>query len=109
MKDGAIIKTVNSLFELDGIEFGNKCDHIKRKEFNDIYCVKYLHEDKLLLVSSSDSTIRIYDENDADSSKLIKVLSGGHNESEILSLEVSLNMGIIASGSANGLLSIWSL
>jgi len=109
LKDGTLLKTVNSLTELDGIEFGNKCEHIKRKECNDIYSVKYLSEDKLLLVASSDSTIRMYDENDADSSELIKVLSGGHNESEILSLEVSLNMGIIGSGSANGLLSVWSL
>jgi len=109
LKDGTLLKTVNSLTELDGIEFGNKCEHIKRKECNDIYSVKYLNEDKLLLVASSDSTIRMYDENDADSSELIKVLSGGHNGSEILTLEVSHNMGIIGSASANGLLSIWSL
>lgn len=40
----------------------------------------YSHEEKLLIAAYQDSTIRIYDESDAEESVLIKVLSGGHKE-----------------------------
>lgn len=43
----------------------------------------YHHEEKLLIAAYSDSTIRIYDEGDAEESVLLKVLSGGHKECEI--------------------------
>lgn len=43
----------------------------------------YNTEEKLLIACYSDSTIRIYDESDAEESILMKVLSGAHKDSEI--------------------------
>ena len=40
--------------------------------------------EKLLITSAWDSTIRIFDEEDTEESNEIKVLSGGHEESEIV-------------------------
>jgi WD40 repeat protein len=61
----------------------------------------------LLIASYWDSTIRIYDENDAEESVLIKVLSGGHREAEINCLAFSPNLSLLASGSSNGMIAIW--
>ena len=47
----------------------------------------YITEEKLLIATYWDSTIRIYDEEDAEESQLLKVLSGGHKESEISGLQ----------------------
>ncbi len=49
----------------------------------------YIHEEKLLIASYSDSTIRIYDESESEESVLIKVLSGGHMNAEIVCLVYS--------------------
>jgi WD40 repeat protein len=73
--------------------------------------MKYIHSDNLLVVGSSDGTIRIYDQSDQESNKseLLKVLSGGHKNQEVISLEVCKEMDIVMSGSVNGILSIWSI
>ena len=67
----------------------------------------YIAKEKLLVASYWDSTIRIYDEGDAEESQLLKVLSGGHKESEIQCFNYSSKMSILVSGSSNGLIAIW--
>jgi len=49
----------------------------------------YLQTEKLLICSSWDSTIRIFDEENNEESNEIKVLYGGHEDSEILCLAYS--------------------
>lgn len=49
----------------------------------------YNHEEKLLIAAYQDSTIRIYDESDAEESVILKVLSGAHRDSEITSIAYS--------------------
>ena len=67
----------------------------------------YIAKEKLLVASYWDSTIRIYDEGDAEESYLLKVLSGGHKESEIQCFNYSSKMSILVSESSNGLIAIW--
>jgi WD40 repeat protein len=67
----------------------------------------YNHEEKLLIAAYSDSTIRIYDEDDAEESTLLKVLSGGHKEASIQVLAYSARLSMLASGSANGMIALW--
>ncbi|EGR31709.1 hypothetical protein IMG5_103530, partial [Ichthyophthirius multifiliis] len=107
MKNGEIIKQVNDFKEIDNSEFSKKQYHIQKKENNDVSCIIFIHEENLLVASFFDSTIRIYDESEADQSELVKVLSGGHSDSEILVLSYSSKQYILASGAANGTIALW--
>lgn len=69
----------------------------------------YLREERLLITASWDSTIRIYDESEPEESILLRVFSGGHLESEILSLAYSSHLSLLASGSSNGIIAVWDL
>ena len=109
MKNGEFMKKVNLTTEIEGAEFANKHGHIKKKENNEVSNLIYLREERLLISASWDSTIRIYDESEPEESVLLRVFSGGHMESEILSLAYSSHLSLLASGSANGFIAIWDL
>lgn len=88
----------------------NKMQHIKKRDKNnEISHIIYLQKEKLLISSSWDSTIRIYDEEDPEESVLLKILSGGHQESEITALAYSTQYFLIGSGSNNGIVGIWDI
>ena len=65
----------------------------------------------LLLSSSLDSTIQIYDERDYDTSIKLRAYKGGHTihqkKLEILCMDFNYELSQIASGSSNGLIVIW--
>lgn len=61
-----------------------------------------------MIATYQDSTIRIYDEADAEESVLLKVLSGAHREAEISQITYSQKMNLMASGSSNGIIAIWN-
>lgn len=83
MKNGEFLKNVNSPDEIENSEFSKKQHHLIKKENNEISRIMYNTEEKLLIACYSDSTIRIYDESDAEESILMKVLSGAHRDAEI--------------------------
>ena len=83
--------------------------NLKKRDTLDISGTIYLHEEKLLISASHDSTIRIYDEADPEESTLLKVLCGGNQNAEILSVSYSAYFTLLASGSSNGLVAIWDL
>lgn len=89
MKNGEFLKKVNDMKEIEDSEFSKKQSHIKKKETNEISSLIYINEEKLLIASYWDSTIRIYDEAESEESVLLKVLSGAHKDSEIISLTYS--------------------
>jgi WD40 repeat protein len=89
MKNGEFLKKVNDPKEIEDSEFSKKQSHIKQKETNEVSALIYISEENLLIASYSDATIRIYDEEDAEESVLLKVLSGAHRDSEIISLNYS--------------------
>ena len=109
MKNGEFMKKVNITTDIEGPEFANKHSHIKKKENNEVSNLIYLREERLLITSSWDSTIRIYDESEPEESVLLRVFSGGHMESEILSLAYSSHLSLLASGSSNGIIAVWDL
>lgn len=51
----------------------------------------------------------MYDEADPEESVLLKVLCGGNQNAEILTLSYSPYFTLLAAGSTNGLVSIWDL
>ncbi|EAR91938.2 WD domain, G-beta repeat protein (macronuclear) [Tetrahymena thermophila SB210] len=107
MKNGEFLKKVNDVKEIEDSEFSKKQSHIKKKETNEVSQLIYINEEKLLIASYWDSTIRIYDESESEESVLIKVLSGAHKDSEIISLSYSAKQNLLASGSANGIVALW--
>lgn len=109
MKNGEFMNKVNLTTEIEGVEFANKHAHIKKKENNEVSNMIYLREERLLIMASWDSTIRIYDESEPEESVLLRVFSGGHMESEILSLAYSSHLSLLASGSSNGIIAVWDL
>lgn len=89
MKNGEFLKKVNDFKEIEDSEFSKKQSHIKKKETNEVSALIYINEEKLLIASYWDSTIRIYDESESEESVLLKVLSGAHKDSEIITLSYS--------------------
>ena len=109
MKNGEFIKKVNKHNEIERSEFANKIINLKKRDTLEISVIIFLHEEKLLISASQDSTIRIYDEADPEESTLLKVLCGGKQNSEIIALAYSQQLSLLAAGSANGLIAIWDL
>lgn len=108
MKNGEYLKKISP--EITGAEFTNKMQNIKRREKNnEISHIIFLQKEKLLISCSWDSTIKIYDEEDPEESVLLKVLSGGHQDAEITALAYSHQYHLIASGSSNGLVTLWDI
>lgn len=107
MKNGEFLKKVNTHNEIEMSEFANKLANIKKRDSLDISALMFLHEEKLLISASQDSTVRIYDESDPEESVLLKVLCGGHNNAEILSMAYSTHFTMLATASSNGLVAIW--
>ena len=97
MKNGEFLKKVNLSLDIEGVEFANKQSHIKKKETNEISQMFYQSSEKLLITSSWDSTIRIYDEGEPDESNLLRVLSGGHQDAEIIAMTYSEHLSLLAS------------
>ena len=79
----------------------------KRKENVEISQLIYSTEEKLLISSSWDSTIRIYDESDTQETMLLRIMAGGHCDSDISALDYSSYLSLIASGSGNGVVAVW--
>ncbi|KRW99211.1 WD40-repeat-containing domain [Pseudocohnilembus persalinus] len=108
MKNGEFLKNVNSQDEIENSEFSKKQHHLIKKENNEISKIMYNTEEKLLIACYSDSTIRIYDESDAEESILMKVLSGAHRDAEISQIGFSTKQNLLCSGSTNGIIAIWN-
>lgn len=106
MKNGEFQKEVtNNKEEIEEFEKIN----LKKKETNEVSVLLYLHEEKLLITGSTDSIIKVYDESEPDETNLLKVISGGHEDSEITALAYSPLLSLLASGSSNSLICIWDL
>lgn len=67
----------------------------------------YLTEEKLLVSGSCDSVVRIYEADEEQDIQLLRELKDGHRDSEITALEYSSEYLILASGSQNGIVTIW--
>ncbi|EGR28930.1 hypothetical protein IMG5_166500 [Ichthyophthirius multifiliis] len=107
MKNGSQLKLVNTTDETESQDFTKKQITIKKKENNQISQILYLTEEKLLIASYWDSTVRIYDEEDSEETVLLKIMTGGHKDSEITTLTYSEKFKLIASASSNGYIAIW--
>jgi hypothetical protein len=91
-KNAEFLKEVNDIQEeIEMVEKLEKLTFSKRdkKEEHDVTCLLYLQDEKLLIFGTLDSVIKIYDEIDSEESQLLRVIIGGHKESEICALAYS--------------------
>ena len=111
--NGSIIKIINQIeYEKNSIIFYN---YHHTKDISKIYFYSSKNDlgEKiyLLLSSSLDSTIQIYDERDYDYSKKLRMYKGAHTinerKCEILCMDYNFGISQLATGSDNGLITLW--
>lgn len=78
-------------------------------EYQDVSCLLYLPDDKILVVGTAGGAIKMYDEDDSEQSTLLKVFLGGHLESEITSIHYCKQLKLLVSGSKNGIVTVWNI
>ena len=107
MKNGEMLKEVSSISEEKEIleELGQT--RAESKEGNDVTSILFIEEENVLIVGTKNSLIKIYDESNADHSKLIRILMGANQESEITALAYNKRDYLLASGSENGHVALW--
>lgn len=123
MKNFEFIKNVNNLEEerhkissykemLSQGKFVTNSKKLKKKSgksLSDITSFLYLHDENMLIVGTSDSVIKFYDESDSEEHSLLKFFIGGHKNSAICSLGYQNNINYLASGSENGIVTLWDV
>lgn len=61
----------------------------------------------MLLSTTWDSYLRLYDEEDPDESTLLRKAFGGHFRDDISALDFSEHLSLVATGSRSGIICIW--
>ena len=77
--------------------------------FKDVSALLYLEDDKVLVVGTVNSYIKLYDEIDSEESELSRVFIGGHLDTPISVLAYCRETDQLASGSDNGVVTVWNL
>ncbi|OMJ89930.1 hypothetical protein SteCoe_7819 [Stentor coeruleus] len=114
--NGALMKSVNGEGrdnklsteedEVDNIEQAKSAK--KNEDWNsEISALHFCTDDKILIASSWDSSIMVYDMKDIEEVALLRVMKGGHQGSDITCITYSPYLSLIASGSSNGIVAIW--
>jgi len=99
------IKDENRKSEKDALNrIINRVNTDHKGEISGLYFVK---EDNLLITTSSDSTINIYDESIPESAPRLRHISGGHGGKEVTYLTYDEFSGLFATGCSNGMIVIW--
>ncbi|OMJ87796.1 hypothetical protein SteCoe_10448 [Stentor coeruleus] len=80
---------------------------ISEDNYSEISALYYCNEDKILIVTSWASNIMIFDTKDISDVCLLRNLKGGHEGSDITFVTYSEYLSMIASGSSNGIISVW--
>lgn len=74
---------------------------------SEISGLNFCKDDKLLIACSWDSSIRVYDQSDAEDSPMLRLMTGGHQGADITCLAYSSHFSLFATGASNGIVSLW--
>ena len=111
--NGSLIKTINQ-YEIEK----ERITYFRYQHTKDVSSLFFFHQkrnferDNLLLISSSfDSTIQVYNEYNLEVASKLRTIKGGHNigekKCEILCMDFSVNLCQLATGGSDGLITIW--
>lgn len=81
--------------------------NLETQNYSGISSTYFCNEDKILISASWGSTIMLYDMKNVENITLLRYLEGGHEGSDITIIAYSPYLNLIASGSSNGIISIW--
>lgn len=104
---------IHKIISMTNLKDWNKMSHSKNCKENyrsknyEISKMLYLEEEKLLITGSCDSVIRIFEADQEMDPHLLRELKDGHKGSEISALCYSSSFMRLASGSTNGIVSVW--
>ena len=115
--NGALMKHINgegrenklgSEEDEDDVQESTTKNLKKNDDWNsEISALQFCVDDKILIAASWDSTIMLYDMKDIEEVTLLRVMKGGHQGSDITCVSYSPYLSVIASGSSNGIISVW--
>ena len=111
--NGSLIKSINeNEIEKEGIQTFSY-DH--KKDISSLFFFYQYNENDnnnfILISTGLDSLINIYNEINPEESEKLRTISGGHTikkKCEILTMDFSLSLCLMATGSSNGLIVIWN-
>ena len=107
--NGSFIKAINEVKIMKDHFQTNEYTHTK--DISGLYFYSRNNEENLLISTSYDGLINVYDEKYVDKSEQIKTIKGGHTISqknyEIICLEFSEYLNIYATSRSDGLIVIW--
>lgn len=104
--NGSLIKRIGEYEEeKEGIT-QQRYDH--SSEITNIF---YEEEYKILITTAVDSLINVYDEDNPEEATKLRTLKGGHKiqerNNQILSFDFSHHLNLFATGSSDGLITVW--
>jgi WD40 repeat protein len=104
--NGSLIKKVGEYeVEKDGITTA------KNHHTSEVTNIYFESVTQLLITTGLDSLINIYNEGNPEESQKLRTIKGGHKIGErlnqILALDFSSNLNLFATGSAEGLITVW--
>ena len=103
MSNGLFIKKVGEIESLDA----QGVKRVYKDHSGEISHVRFVSEDKLLISTSWDSSMNVYDEYEPEESVKLRCLSGAHAGSAIMSFAFSAHLSLVATGSSNGIIAVW--
>ena len=109
--NGSLVKPINEKeIEKDGIQI---FEYSHSKDISSLFFYKNENDDNnlLLLSTSFDSLINVYDEKNPEETEQLRTLRGGHTINgknyEILCMDFSMVLNLFATGGSDGLAVIW--
>eukprot|EP01022_Parablepharisma_sp_SALTPOND_P033267 TRINITY_DN88388_c0_g1_i1.p1 TRINITY_DN88388_c0_g1~~TRINITY_DN88388_c0_g1_i1.p1 ORF type:complete len:1327 (-),score=132.42 TRINITY_DN88388_c0_g1_i1:797-4777(-) len=113
--NGVLLKTIGEHEDVDTTKKHKAPSSGFSKLFNkaindhhgEISGLHFVKQDNLLISTSFDSTINVYDEEYPEIAPRLRQLSGGHLGAAVTCLSYSPHLGLIATGCANGAITVW--
>lgn len=103
--NGVYIKSVTEGEQMKGKDPDVSSQPIQNKR--EISGLEFVDADQLLISSSLDSVINVYDEEDPDMSVCLRSTQGGSGESPIVCMRYSEHLSLLATGASNGSVVVW--
>eukprot|EP00347_Sterkiella_histriomuscorum_P016786 403351858 len=107
VSNGVFIKHVN---HEDDNELRHKRNQLlkkdKAKEISNLEFVNF-NENLMLLSTTWDSKLKVFDEEDPDETFMLRKSTGGHFKDDISALAFNDHLSLIATGSRSGIICIW--
>ena len=108
--NGSLVKTINeNEVEKDGIQI---YEYSHTKDISSLFFYKNEDDSNLLLLSTSfDSLINVYNEQNPEETEQLRKIRGGHTingkVNEIICMDFSMTLNLFATGGSDGLTVIW--